>query len=171
MSMPRTNVYIKDSDVKVYEKAKKKLGDSVSSIFIDCLRQRLAELDVPPKARQATKIKLTFWNENEQPVISKSFLGRWLVGTASEGVEAREDSSGVSWGRDLQWSVAQTAQGKIVVYCQHRDDYHPPTMKVHDSFEHMKEALMDKQYPMYPENVLAETAAALRIPFDIELDI
>lgn len=165
--MPNKTLYVKDSDLPLWEKAQAELGESVSSLFADCLRQRLEE-----KAREKEqdtvlgrmeKIKLTFWNENDEPVIVKSFVGRWLV----NDLEPEQDQSGVSWGANDRYSVAQTKQGKLVVYtCGDL----APTMEIYNSFEDMRGA-KDGIYPRYPENLIAETAAALRRPYEIELDI
>ena len=39
--MPNKTIYVKDTDLPVWEKAQKELGDSISSAFIDYLKERL----------------------------------------------------------------------------------------------------------------------------------
>lgn len=39
--MPNKTIYIKDSDLPLWDKAQKKLGESISSVFVDCLKERL----------------------------------------------------------------------------------------------------------------------------------
>lgn len=39
--MPNKTIYIKDADLPVWDKAQKELGDSISSAFVDYLRERL----------------------------------------------------------------------------------------------------------------------------------
>ena len=39
--MPNKTIYIKDADLPVWDKAQKKLGDSISSAFVDYLKERL----------------------------------------------------------------------------------------------------------------------------------
>lgn len=42
--MPNKTIYLKDTDVALFEQAQEQLGDSVSSIFADFLRERVAKL-------------------------------------------------------------------------------------------------------------------------------
>src|SRR5260370_8887370 len=42
--MPNRTIYIKDSDVPVFERAQEDLGESVSSLFADFLHDRLLHL-------------------------------------------------------------------------------------------------------------------------------
>jgi hypothetical protein len=167
--MPNITLYVKDADLPVIEKAKKKLGESLSSVFTDCVRDRLEALK-PVPAGSMEKLVLTFWNEEEQPVIQKSFKGRWLVGGPDEGLRAQDDTPGVSWDRGAEYSVAQTAKENLVVYMRHCNDRFAPRMQTFENFADMKE---DKEggYPSFPQNVIAETAAALGEPHEIELDI
>jgi hypothetical protein len=39
--MPNKTIYIRDADLPVWERAQKELGESVSSVFVDCLKERL----------------------------------------------------------------------------------------------------------------------------------
>src|SRR5437867_498827 len=111
--MPTITLYVKEADQKIIEKAKAKLGDSLSSVFADCVRERMDDVS---HNRKEHKITLTFWNSDEQPVIKKSFTGTWLVGNESEGMGAESDDPGVSWGHGVEYSVALSRQGKLVIY-------------------------------------------------------
>lgn len=166
--MPNKTLYIKDSDLELWDRAQNELGGSLSAMFIECLKTRLAKVEDLGKM---AKISLEFWNADEQPVIKKSFTGRWLVGDAANGIGPEQDDSGVSWDWKLRYSVAQTAQGRIVVYEAYEDDSHAPGMEVYDNFEALQGAEIDNRYPRYPQNIIAETAAALGEPYEIELDI
>lgn len=42
--MPNKTLYIKDADIALFEKAQEQLGDSVSSMFAEFLRDRVANL-------------------------------------------------------------------------------------------------------------------------------
>jgi hypothetical protein len=42
--MPNKTIYVKDSDLPLLEQAQEQLGDSISSMFADFLRQRVARL-------------------------------------------------------------------------------------------------------------------------------
>lgn len=43
-NMPNKTLYVKDADLPLFEQAQKQLGDSVSSIFAEFLRDRVANL-------------------------------------------------------------------------------------------------------------------------------
>ena len=105
------------------------------------------------------------------PPINKSFTGHWLVGNAKRGIKAEPDESGVSWGLTNEYSIALTKRGKIVVY-ERKEDEDSGTMVVFDSFDEMRETTLDSAgYPRFPENVIAEVAAALGRPYEVDLDI
>jgi hypothetical protein len=44
LNMPNKTLYVKDADVQLFEKAQEQLGDSVSSMFAEFLRERVANL-------------------------------------------------------------------------------------------------------------------------------
>jgi hypothetical protein len=44
MYMPTKTIYVKESDLPLFEQAQEQLGDSVSAIFAEFLRERLASL-------------------------------------------------------------------------------------------------------------------------------
>src|SRR5580658_6498637 len=50
--MPNKTIYIRDADLPVWERAQKELGESVSSVFVDCLKERL---DTESGRRKAKK--------------------------------------------------------------------------------------------------------------------
>jgi len=39
--MPNKTIYIKDADLPLWNRAQEKLGESISSVFVDCLKERL----------------------------------------------------------------------------------------------------------------------------------
>jgi hypothetical protein len=42
--MPNKTIYVKDTDLSLLEQAQEQLGDSVSSMFAEFLRERVAKL-------------------------------------------------------------------------------------------------------------------------------
>ena len=48
--MPNKTLYVKDADLPLFEQAQEQLGDSVSSIFAEFLRERVASL-TPEESR------------------------------------------------------------------------------------------------------------------------
>jgi hypothetical protein len=163
--MPAITLYVKDADTELVEKARKRLGDSLSSVFIDCVRKQLEELK-PPRSGDLHKITL----EVGCPPMRKSFEGRWILGDDRRGIEAEPDESGVQWNHDVQYSVALTKRGAVVVY-EYEDGNEAGKMEIFDTFEDMKDTTMDIGYPRFPRNIIAETAAALGKSYEVELDI
>src|SRR5579862_8619340 len=49
--MPSVTLYIKGGDAATIEQAKEKLGDSLSSVFMDCVRERLGRLKLSSAER------------------------------------------------------------------------------------------------------------------------
>lgn len=165
--MPNVTLYVKDPDLEIINRAKSELGDSLSAVFMDCVRQRL-ERRAEPAPDKMEKIVLVMWNQNEQPVIRKSFVGRWLAGGPSEGRRADDDSH--EWPRNIQWSIAQTQRGAIVAYTQDPKGYSAPTMEVFENFDDFKDA-ENSAGLCFPQNIIAEVAHELGEPYEIELDI
>jgi hypothetical protein len=54
--MPNKTIYIKDSDVAIWDRAQSELGESVSSAFVDCLKERLDAEAARKKLRRAGRI-------------------------------------------------------------------------------------------------------------------
>jgi hypothetical protein len=109
------------------------------------------------------KIVLAFWDQNEQLKIKKSFIGRWLVGSAANGLRA--DDPGGDWDAGAEWAVALTQSGRLAVWRTHSNDLHAPSMEAFDSFDEL--AADDA----VPQNIIAETAAALGVDYETELDV
>lgn len=147
------------------EKAKRQLDEGLSLIFAECIRKRLA---ASTPVRKMEKIVLRFWNNSNKPLILKSFIGRWLVEPADE--EAGVDCAALGNFWQVKCSVAQTAKGRLVVYTQPCDGRSGPAMETFDSFDDFKHA-DQKVGRAYPESITLATAAALDLPYEIELDI
>src|SRR4051812_786762 len=109
------------------------------------------------------KIVLRFWNGNDQPTISKSFEGRWIIGDAQSGERADDDSR--NWDAGAGWSVALTAKGNLVVYIQHCNDGWAPEMGTYST---PAELLGDSEIP---ENVRSMAAGELGQDFEVQLDV
>lgn len=168
--MPNKTLYVKDSDVAMVDEAEKLLGSTLSSIFANCLRERLAKLKARTEG-EFSKISLRFFDSSDQSTVTKSFTGRWIVSDPSRGLGAEADDSGVSWGHSVRFAVALTAKGKLVVYEFDESGERAPAMEVFEDFAEIRDALIDDRYPAYPRNLVAETAAALGEEYEVELDI
>src|SRR3954454_19556877 len=70
--MPNKTIYVKDTDLPLLEQAQEQLGDSVSSMFADFLRERVAKLS-PEENRiidlinQITTARETLQRERDLP--------------------------------------------------------------------------------------------------------
>jgi len=164
-----TTLYIKDADLPMVEKAKKELGDSLSSIFIDCIRQRIEQIPAPKG--ETGKITVETRNSSSARTIRKTFEGRWLIDENDKLTAENDENSAIQWDNYVTYRLAQTRKGALVVYaCDPNDDDGEATMEVYDSFDDLKTA-EDDNAPRYPDNVIAAFADALGEPYDIELDI
>lgn len=54
--MPNKTIYLKDSDLSLWERAQQELGESVSSMFVDYLRERLEAEALRKKAKKAGRM-------------------------------------------------------------------------------------------------------------------
>ncbi|MBL8231027.1 MAG: hypothetical protein JNL98_21225 [Bryobacterales bacterium] len=159
--MPRTNIYIPDQDMELFEAAKREIGDSMSATFIRCLKR---ELDI--KRAQTGRITVKV-SENT----TKAFDGRWIIGSAEGGEEHSFDGTQGIYGTS-PYSVAITRANRIVVvtfdkYNEQADDF-----EVYDDFDCMSKAEADcLGHPAYPDSLIQAVAAELDIEIVEELDI
>jgi hypothetical protein len=154
--MPRKkNIYVKDNDVELFAKAEEELGESLSAIVADCLRQKLKEKAVLEtlEAQKMERIVVRCVNK-ELTTISKSFTGKWLVWECKP-----EDGDG-----DTTWSVAITQKSNLVAYWQN-DRNDQAAMLVFRNLEELKGS------DEVPKEVIAQTAEELGEEYTIELDI
>jgi hypothetical protein len=167
--MATTTLYVKDADLPLVEKAKEKLGDSLSATFIDCIRQRLQEQEQDLSSMD--RITIETRSKNGAPTIRKSFEGRWLVCPESDDLTAEPDNSGVGWDYNIVYGLARTRKGALVVY-EHDPRFvdGAATMEIYDSFDEIKNA-RDNGYQMYPDNVIGAFAEVLGETHSIDLDI
>jgi hypothetical protein len=55
-TVPNKTIYIKDADLATWDRAQQELGESVSSIFVDYLKERLETEALRKKAKKAGRI-------------------------------------------------------------------------------------------------------------------
>ena len=53
--MPNKTIYVKDTDLPLLEQAQEQLGDSVSSMFAEFLRERVANAEAAPSQHLTAK--------------------------------------------------------------------------------------------------------------------
>ncbi len=61
--MPNKTIYIKDSDLPLFEQAQEQIGESISSLFADFLRERVAGLT--PQERTILELRTQIAKERE----------------------------------------------------------------------------------------------------------
>jgi len=54
--MPNKTIYIKDSDLTLWDRAQEELGESVSSVFVDCLKERLETEAMRKRAKRLGRV-------------------------------------------------------------------------------------------------------------------
>jgi hypothetical protein len=167
--MATTTLYVKDADLPLVEKAKQKLGDSLSAVFIDCIRKRLEEL--PPPKGKTGKITVETRRDDGAPTIRKTFEGRWLIHPYNDDLRAESDDSGVGWDGKRTYGLARTKKGALVVYESDPENDSRATMEIYQDFDELKADEIDGQYPKYPDNVIAAFAEVLGEDHTVELDI
>ena len=155
--MPQKTIYVRDEDLPLWDKAQKELGQSLSATFADCLREQLERTKIT-RSKTMGKITITQWNDHDEPVVRKSFIGRWLVPPEDEH-RTGEDG----WDAGACWAVAETKKGAIAVYSFHCNDQWGPSFDVFGSLEEVEGEV--------PEDIISAAAQELGIPYEMELDI
>jgi hypothetical protein len=111
--MGRRNVYVRDEDEGIWERAEKLAGEApMSRVITDALRAYVSGREGTPMLRQV--IATTRGGEK----ITKAFIGRWLI-EPDEGYrsEHEDDARLETQGRaGTTFAVAETAKENIVVY-------------------------------------------------------
>lgn len=145
--MPRANIYIRESDTALFEQAQADLGENLSAMFVDCIRERLARKTV----KTMNAITLSFLDDANQPTIKKTFTGRWILGDdiqpgmefqdgwhgrvrrrpeeSVEDYEARQQAASQN-GKRSGYSVAITEKGQIAIYSRIAFPEGPPRIEL-----------------------------------------
>lgn len=55
--MPNKTIYVKDSDLPLWDRAQRELGESISSVFVEYLKERLEVEISRKKAKKAGKVE------------------------------------------------------------------------------------------------------------------
>lgn len=96
MYMATITLYVRDGDTKLVEEAKAKLGDSLSYLFMDCLRDRLEVLPLDPDNEQPSEVeasaKRLSLSRQERLILANQYqiLGLLDAGDADDFAQMRE---------------------------------------------------------------------------------
>lgn len=106
--MPKKTIYVRESDMPLWEEAEK-LGGNVSGLIADALRRYVEE----EKRRKETGMKMIEVDVSGHPASQRvRFEGRWLVEPDQD--RTRPDDPAGEDG--FYYGVALTKRGKIAVY-------------------------------------------------------
>jgi hypothetical protein len=181
-------LYVKDSDLPIWDQAEKLALHGVSSLVMMLLKTYVAQHPTPDEQGMITIVvecRHRFWGgvqfRTEVHPLKKSFVGRWLI--PPEEKLTQEYGSTETPDLPLFFAIAQTKKGAIVVY--EGDDTSTDgwaELNHYRTFEEFQEAQIPADFaipdnqkeptgPRYPENVIAAVAAALQRDYVVHLDI
>jgi hypothetical protein len=103
-------VYLRDSEVPIWEKARELSGDKLSPIIVSALRQFVKEKDAQPNGYERILLQFNDALDHNLPK-KKAFYGRWLI-DLSKPLQLPDEQN---YEFDI-YSVAETARGGVVVY-------------------------------------------------------
>jgi hypothetical protein len=131
----RRSIYVRGEDEAVWDRAEKFAGEaSTSSTITQSLRAYVRSREGHPMER------LTFQVEIVGEMMTKAFVGRWLIdpgqGQRSEH-EADDLMSGTQVASPTTFAVAETAKGKILILT---DFGRGQSFEVFDDFDQAEEA-------------------------------
>jgi hypothetical protein len=134
LRMGRRNVYVRDEDEAVWERAEKLAGEApMSRVITEALRAYVSGREGTPMQR------LTFDTVNADERLTKAFIGRWLINpTETYRSEHEGDATLETQVRaGSTFAVAETAKGNIVVYVDAASAQ--PEFDVYEDFDQAEE--------------------------------
>lgn len=154
----RKNIYIKDEDAGIFEKAEQIGGESLSAVIAEALRRYVAAEEAKAQDMKEITIEVGTWHpEGSDDVKKIKFLGRKIGG-------GRTYTTGDS--RGIDYDLYLTAKGKILVikerWSRWQGETTTATYTVCDSLE---------QVDGVPGGIVQEAADALDIELAEYLDI
>jgi hypothetical protein len=111
--MGRRNVYVREDDEDVWERAEKLAGEApMSRIITDALRAYVSGREGAPMQR------LTIETMHGGEVLAKAFIGRWLIGPDEAYRSEHEGDIRLETKvrAGTTFAIGETAKGNIVVY-------------------------------------------------------
>ncbi len=132
--MGRRNVYVRDEDEDVWERAEKLAGEApMSRIITDALRAYVSGREGAPMQRLAIETM------NGGEVLTKAFIGRWLI--SPDEAYRSEHEGDIRLETQVRagttFAVGETAKGNIVVYID--ADRPEAEFEVYEDFDRAEE--------------------------------
>lgn len=161
--MPQKNIYIREADKDVWEKAENLAGSaSFSQLITDLLRDHVEQQKRKMKELSMQKQTVEFEIEDKATgrISKKSFKGRWVVRTSEE-----LRASGSNYDPGTAYVGAITAKGQIFLgHFRPKDGDYLQSYSVYDSIDTAKAE-------SWPPNLLAAVAEGRDEDYVEELDI
>ncbi len=110
--MPNKTIYVKDSDLEVFEKAEKLGGENLSATIAEALRRFVAAEEARQKGYQEVELEVGLWpDKGDDDTRKVKFFGRLLAeGRQYTGQLGSRDDRGIDY------ELYQTKAGKIVIH-------------------------------------------------------
>lgn len=110
--MPNKTIYVKDSDLEVFEKAEKLGGENLSATIAEALRRFVAAEEARQKGYQEVELEVGLWpDKGDDDTRKVKFFGRLLAeGRQYTGQLGSRDDRGIDY------KLYQTKAGKIVIH-------------------------------------------------------
>ena len=156
--MPNKTIYVKDSDVELWNEAEQLAGESMSAFIADALRSHVAIARRRKElGDQMERITIDMSDKYGERTWTAGFTGTWLVYPDDDSRTAEE-----GWDSGVAWGVALTQKNRIAVFTRH--------VNTDDSqFEHY-DSISDAAGKV-PGDILSQAAGALGEDYVVELDI
>lgn len=154
--MPNKTIYVRETDMELWEKAEEHAGKSLSSLLTEALRHYLEEIESREDGMEA----IVVWLGEGELAREAEFVGRWLL----EPDEDETRTGEADHDAGAYYGVALTQRGKIAVYCAHCNDGWAPRLNVYDSFD-------DAGRNYIPKDILASAASAAGMDYRQKMDI
>lgn len=109
--MPRKNIYVKDEDVTLFDKAEELGGDSISAVIAEALKKYIEVKEAESMGMEEYTLIVGFTSERNNDTKKVRFTGRKLAeGTCYSG--------STSDGRDrgTTYEIYETKAGKVVIF-------------------------------------------------------
>jgi hypothetical protein len=130
----RRNVYVRDEDEVVWERAERLAGEApISRVITDALRAYVSGREGAPMQRLIVETM----NGGEQ--LTKAFIGRWLIDPSEAYRSEHEGDAALETQvrAGTTFAVAETAKGNIVVYVDATSGR--PEYDVYEDFDQAEE--------------------------------
>ena len=157
----RKNIYVRDEDTAIFDRAEQLGGESLSAVIADALRRYVAAEEAKGEGLQETVIEVgTRYGEGADDTRKIKFVGRKLA-------DGRIYSTGDSRGTD--YDLYFTQKGKILALIEHWSRWQGESTtadyKIYDTLEHtLSEGVV-------PGGIIQEAADTLDVELVEYLDV